>query len=155
MKPLPLILTLLIAHLFFACKNKTEVQVTEITQEELENNSPEPPPPSFSCANSITLQEWFFKLCDTEKTENSIIAYNFALFETDNCYAICLSSNDRTEYYPLSKTEYKNLSWKQVLNKIRLQLKEFTVTEKFRNSSLAKAKAITMQFDDDDLLSLK
>jgi hypothetical protein len=155
MKPLPLTITLLIAHLFLSCKDKTEGQVTKIKQEEFESKAPEPPPPSFSCANSITLEGWFFKLCDTERPDNSIIVYKFALFETDKCYAICLSSNDRTEYFPLSKTEYKNLSWKQVLNKIRMQLKEFTVTEKFSNSSLAKAKAITIQFDDDDLLSLK
>jgi hypothetical protein len=149
-----LIITFLIAHLFLSCKDKIEVQKTDIMQEELENDVPEPPPPSFSCLNSITLQEWFFKLCETEKAENSIIAYNFALFETDKCYAICLNSNDPA-YYPLSKSEYKNLSWKQVLNKIRSQLKEFALAEKFRNSSLAKAKAITIQFDDGDVISLK
>jgi hypothetical protein len=47
------------------------------------------------------------------------------------------------------------LEWKQVLNKIKSQLNEFVKTEKFKNSSLAKAKDITMRFDDDDLVKLK
>ena len=153
-----------------ACGDKVETQVEDISMTETERAAPEPPPPSFSCSNSVTLQEWFFKLCDTEKPRNDVIAYNFGLFETDNCYAIHLiDSNEMDDlaaarkegtgtffnYYPLSKNEYEALEWKQVLNKIKSQLEEFVNTEKFKNSSLAKAKTITMRFDDGDLLGLK
>ena len=165
------IIILLAGHLILACNGKTEVKVSDVMVEE-SKNAPEPPPPSFSCSNSLTLQEWFFKLCDTEKPGKDIIAYNLGLFDTDNCYAIYLiDSNEHAkedkvsatkndyewpiEYYPLSKTEYKDLKWEQVLNKIKSQLKEYTNTEKFKNSSLAKAKAITIRFDDGDLVKMK
>ncbi|HET6768237.1 MAG TPA: hypothetical protein VFH08_12580, partial [Chitinophagaceae bacterium] len=134
--------------------------------------APEPPPPSFSCSNSVTLQEWFFKLCDTEKSEKDVIAYNFGLFETGNCYAIHLvdsiayekddqdaaRQNERdtsVNYFPLSKTEYEAMEWKQVLDKIKSQLGEFVKTEKFKNSYFRKAQSITIRFDDGDLLRLK
>lgn len=171
MRVLYFILTVFLAHLLFACNNKIETQAEDVSMTETER-VPEPPPPSFSCSNSVTLQEWFFKLCDTEKPKKDVIAYNFSLFQTDNCYAIHLvdsiqyEKNDRdtarknepdasVSYYPLSKSEYEALEWKQVLNKIKSQLDEFVKTERFKNSSLAEAKIITMRFDDGDLLSLK
>ena len=89
-----------------------------------------------------------------------------------HCYAIYLSvlnehekddkvgatKNDddpSTEYYPLSQSEEKDLKWKQVMNKIKSQIKEYVKTEKFKNSSLAKGKVITMSFDDGDLVRIK
>lgn len=157
--------------LVLACNDKIETQVEDVSMTETVR-APEPPPPSFSCLNSVPLQEWFFKLCDTEKPKKDVIAYNFGLFGSDNCYAIHLvdsiqyEKDDRdtarknepdasVSYYPLSKSEYEALEWKQVLNKIKSQLEEFVKTERFKNSYLAKAKIITMRFDDGDLLSLK
>ena len=154
-----------------ACNDKIETQVEDISMTE-SISPPEPPPPSFSCSNSVTLQEWFFKFCNAEKPEKAVIAYIFELFETNNCYAIhlidsiefdkgdqdLLRKNDpdtSVNYYPLSKTGYEPLGWKQVLDEIKSQLNEFVNTEKFKNSSLAKAKGITMRFDDGDLLKLK
>lgn len=165
------ILTVFLLHLVLACNDKIETQVEEVTMTETETETaPEPPPPSFSCSNSVTLQEWFFKLCETAKPEKPVVAYKFELFETGNCYAIHLvDSNENDDqdaagkndadtsfnYYPLSKNEYDGLEWKQVLDKIKSQIKVFLNTEKFKNSSLAKAKIITMRFDDGDLLRLK
>ena len=171
MRTLHFIITLLAGQLILACNGKPEVEVRNVMVEKTDS-VPEPPPPSFSCSNSMTLQEWFFKLCDEEKPGKDIIAYNFGLFDTDNCYAIYLiDSNEHEkedqvsatkndyewpiEYYPLSKREYKDLKWDQVLDKIKSQLKEFINTEKFKNSSLAKAKAITIRFDDGDLVRMK
>jgi hypothetical protein len=171
MRALYFILTVFLLRLGLACNDKIETQVEEITITETEK-APEPPPPSFSCSNSVTLQEWFFKLCQTENPKKDVIAYNFRLFETDNCYAIHLVDSKEYEnddqdaagknefdtsvsYYPLSKNEYEALEWKQVLNKIKSQLKEFANTEKFKTSSLAKVKTMTMRFDDGDLLKLK
>ena len=172
MRSLYFILPLFFLSLVLACGDKIETQVEDISMTETERAAPEPPPPSFSCSNSVTLHEWFFKLADAEKPEKDIIAYNFALFQTDSCYAIHLvdsiqyKKDDRdtagkndpdtsVSYYPLSKGEYETLEWKQVLNKIKSQLEEFVKTEKFKNSYLAKAKIITIRFDDSDLLRLK
>jgi hypothetical protein len=43
----------------------------------------------------------------------------------------------------------------KILNKIKSQIKEFIKEEKFKKSSLAKAEAITIRFDDGDKLKLK
>jgi len=174
MRTLCFILALFFGHLILACKHNTQVQMKDITIGTIAESvvAPEPPPPSFSCSNSVTLQEWFFKLCDMEKPEKDIIAYKFELFDTENCYAIHLidakeyekedhdlagknDSETSDNYYPLTESEYKELDWKQILNKIRSQLTEFVRTEKFKNSSFAKAKTITIRFDDGDLVKLK
>ena len=165
------ILTASLVHLVFACNDKIETQVEEITMTETETETaPEPPPPSFSCSNSGTLREWFFKLCEKAKPEKPVVAYKFELFETGNCYAIHLvDSNEKDDhdgagkndadisfnYYPLSKNEYEGFEWKQVLDKIKSQVKEFLNTEKFKNSSFAKVKTMTMRFNDSDVLRLK
>ena len=170
MRVLYFILPVFLVHLVLSCNDKIETQVEDVSMTETER-APEPPPPSFSCSNSVSLQEWFFRLCDTEKPQKDVIAYNFGLFETRNCYAIHLVDAEEYErddpdagkkepdtsgtYYPLSKDEYEALEWKQVLNKIKSQLEEFVKTEKFRNSYLQKAKTITIRFDDGDLLRLK
>lgn len=171
MRALYFIVTVFLVHLVFACNDKIETHVEEVTMTETDSAAaPEPPPPSFSCSTSGTLQEWFFKLCDSEKPGKDVIAYNFGLFETDSCYAIHLvDSNEKEEqnavgkndadtafnYYPLSKKQYEGLEWKQVLDKIKSQVKEFLNTKKFKNSSFAKAKTMTIRFDDGDLLRLK
>lgn len=173
MRVLYFILPVFLVNLVLACNDKIETQVEEVTMTETESKAaPEPPPPSFSCSNSVTLKKWFFKLSDSEKPDKDVIAYNFSLFETGSCYAIHLVDSIQYEkddgdtagkdepdtsvgYYPLSKSEYEALEWKQVLNKIKSQLEEFVKTERFKNSYLAKAKSITMRFDDGDLLRLK
>ena len=171
MRVLYFILTVFLLDFVLACNDKIETQVEDVSMTETES-APEPPPPSFSCSNSVTLKEWFFKLFDSEKPEKDVIDYSFGLFETDNCYAIHLVDSKEYEkddpdaarenepdssvnYYPLSKKEYEALEWKQVLNKIKSQLKEFVKTEKYKNSSFAKVKTMTMHFDDGDLLRLK
>jgi hypothetical protein len=171
MRKLYFIITILICCLILSCSGKNEVELTEIRVEETDR-IPEPPPPSFSCSNTVTLQEWFFKLCDTEKPAKDTLAYKLGFFETGNCYAIYLvrlkdhekeghvsktikEDEQPVEYYPLSKSEYKDLKWEKVLDKIKTQLAEFTKTEKFKNSSLAKANAVTIGFDDGDLVRIK
>lgn len=120
----------------------------------------------------MTLQDWLFELCDSEKPDKSVIAYNFGLFETEQGYTIYLTgskeydkddpdwatNNDfepAQKYYPLPTSEYKNVEWDKVLDKIKKQLQDFTNTEKFKNSFFAKAKAITTGFDDGDLIIVK
>jgi hypothetical protein len=171
MRKLYFIITILSCCLIFSCTSKKEVELTEVTVEEADR-VPEPPPPSFSCSNTVTLQEWFFKLCNTEKPKKDTAAYKFGFFETDSCYAVYLISpkdiekeihvsaiqNDdeqSIEYYPIAKNEYKDLEWKQVLNKMKAQLAEFTKTEKFKNPSLAKANAVIINFGDGEKIRVK
>lgn len=165
MKTSYFILALVFVQLAIACNSqqKKVVIVSDVSYEEKEQ--PEPPPPSFSCASSFTLKEYFLKICTTEKPKKDSIAFNFMFWDSENCYAIGLNPSEEStakkdnapfsKYYSLSKNEYKNLAWNQVLNKIKSQLKEFSKTKEFENSSLSKAKTITIKFDDGDLISLK
>lgn len=171
MRKLYLIIAILTGQLILSCSGKREVEVTEITIEETVY-TPEPPPPSFSCSSAVTLHEWFFKSCDMEKPRKDTVTYEFGFFETDNCYAVYLidsggykkrgsvsaNQNDdeqSVKYYPLSKNEYRDLDWKQVMSKMKLQLEDFAKSKKFINSSLAKAKSITLFFDDGEKVRLK
>jgi len=174
MRPINFIITFLAGHFLFACDSKTEIKVTDVKLVSVTQTDsiPEPPPPPPPISNFMTLQEWLFKLCDTEKPDKSIIAYNFGLFETEDGYTIYLigskeydkddqdwaTNNDfepSIKYYPLPTNEYKDLKWEKVLDKIKSQLKDFTKTDRFKNSFFAKAKAITTGFDDGDLVKVK
>lgn len=174
MRSIIFMIVILVGSFTLACKNKKEekaieVKLISITQTDTSPELPPPPPP---ISNFMTLQEWLFRICVTEKPEKSIIAYNFGLFETENGYTIYLTGSkeyDKNDSdwatnndfepsitnYPLPSSEYKSLKWEQVLDKIKSQIKDFTKTDKFKNSFFAKAKAITTGFDDGDLIKIK
>lgn len=130
----------------------------------------EPPPPSMSVLNStsLTLEQWFYKLCDTTLKNNNPILFQFGLFDTPNpnryaVYLIDLEDYKRErwgqspiiKYFLLDRVDYQGLNWRQVLSKIRKELLEMRSTEKFRTSNLAKAKSIIIRFDDLEILKLK
>ena len=117
----------------------------------------------------MTLREWLADICETESPDSSIVAFNFGLFETEDGYTVYLTGskeyNDEDpdwatnsdfepvrKYYPLPSEEFRKLAWSDVLNKISLELADFTDTEIFRNSFFSDAKAITTGFDDGDVI---
>lgn len=174
MQPLNLIVILIVGQFVLACNNeiKPKVKKVELVAVIQNDSAPEPPPPPPPISNFMTLQEWLSKICETEKPDKSVIAYNFGLFETENGYTIYLTGSKEYDeddedwvlnddfkpslnYYPLPAGEYKSLKWEQVLEKIRVQLKDFTKTNDFKNSFFSKAKAITTGFDDGDLVKIK
>ncbi len=174
MKTSYLILAFIFVQFALACKHQQKkIIVEDVTIEHVYTDveNVEPPPPSVVCLNPLSLKECFIKICRTEKLEKESITYKFILFETENCYSIRLNAitefkkkvTDSTKkdstfsvnHYSLSKNEFKNLAWKEVMSKIKSQIKEFAKTKEFEHSSLAKAKAITILFDDGDLISLK
>jgi hypothetical protein len=48
-------------------------------------------------------------------------------------------------YFKLPENYFKNLNKQQLLDKLTSELKNFTATEKFKNSFFAKAKAIAFE----------
>lgn len=162
--------------MIFACDQKQKkVIVSDVTLENVvpDDNFIEPPPPSsLHLSKSMTLKECFLKMCHREQPGPTDTAYNFSLHKTNNRYVVFFieskahkkiaqeraakkGSGYLNKYYPLSKNELKDLNWKQAFDKIRSELKEFAKTEQFKNSSLAKAKSITIRFDDAEFLKLK
>lgn len=147
------------------CNNKKDSDSLEVKteygviSEQVEEVSP--PPPGLT-TKFKTLQEWIINICDTEKPEKSITTYNFGLFESPDDYTICLVGINKYDqgqdsvtridfepsgmYYPLTKSENKNLTREQVQDKLTSLLKNFIKTDKFKNSFLAKAHFITVDF---------
>lgn len=120
----------------------------------------------------LTLREWISRICETERPDPSVIAYNFGLIQIDNGYSLYLigskeydvNNSDwafsidfepRMKYYPLTDTNYSKLSWDKVQGKVNEELKDFTASVTFKNSFFANAKAITTGFDDGDLVRIK
>lgn len=165
MKLLNFIFIILIGQLFMECNYKSHSDPPEVKteygviREEVEEVSPPPPGPT---SNFKTLEEWLFNICDKEKPEKSITTYIFGLFESADDYTIFLVGINKYDkgqdsvtridfepsnmYYPLSKSENKNLTQEQVQDQLTTLLRDFIKTDKFKNSFLAKAYSITVEF---------
>jgi hypothetical protein len=175
--------SLLLFILVTACHQQPKITVENVTIESIDSNAernyqPPPPPPPLPEKQSPpnpsfkSLNDWITNICLTENPDKNIIAYNFGLFETEEGYTIYLmgsetydkknddwatSTDFSPEYdtYLLPSKEYKNLEWDKTLKKITKKLKLFTKSPTFNKSFLAKAKAITVGFDDGDLTLIK
>ncbi len=173
MKVLYSISILLQGFFFYACSHKTDVEtdkveVKEVVIQQVVEDVPMPPPHLTS--NLKTLSEWLFKLCDTENPNESIVAYNFGIFESQNDYTIVLTGSKQYDkvrntvtidfepsimYYALPEKEFGNLKPEEVQNSITNQLKDFMETAKFKHSFFAKAKAIVTAYNGENLVEAK
>ena len=149
-----------------ACNRKANVEKAEVevihVVVQSEEDVPEPPPLRLT-SRFKTVQEWLFNICDTDKPKKPITTYNFGLFEVEEDYIVFLvglntynreqySSATRIDfepsgmYFPLPKSEYKNLKREQVLERLTAQLRNFTKTARFKHSFFAEAKSVTTDF---------
>jgi hypothetical protein len=156
----------LISFLISSCQHqeKTVVKSTTFT---VVQEDPGPLPDSVIDSRPITLKHWFSILSNAKKYEKLDLTYKFELIKTNNFYDLKDLSKDVQQYYQVKninpygkystivEAEYPNLSLHQVLEKMKYQLKAYSQTEEFKHSSLAKAKSISIKFDDETLISLK
>lgn len=116
----------------------------------------------------MVLQDWLKHICTTESPDESIIAFNFGLFETPNGYTIYLVGSTyydeedddwaceedfvpAKKYCELPTSDFSHLKFDAVQEKLSAILISFMETEVFNNSFLSKATAITIGFDDGNL----
>jgi hypothetical protein len=116
--------------------------------------------------------DWMTRLTKTEKPSTDIIAFNFGLFETENGYTIYVIGaktfdeedadwasevdfEPKDKYLEINPDETKGLEWNEVLEKAKVTIEQFVTSDKFENSFMRSAKAITTGFDDGDLLRIK
>lgn len=165
-----------VSLLISACAEKSKkVIVTDVALETIEADESfiePPPPPSLHFSETLTLKGCFLKFSSKEHPKSTDTAYNFVLYKINKHYVaffidaksykknaqewmIKKGTDYIDKYYPLSNDEFVDLSWGQVLTKIRSELKEFIKTEQFKNSSLGKAKSITLRFDDAVFFKIK
>lgn len=141
-------------------KTKTEPGMIKVSNVILEEDNVEPPPDNLT-SKFKTTQEWLFSICDEEKPEKSIANYEFRVYESSDARIIyivginkyhkgdtSISSivfEPKNMYFPLPKSEYKNLNRDQWLDKLTIQLRAITSTVKFKTSFLSKANTIVFK----------
>lgn len=174
--PIVLIIISAMLLLFSCIEHHTEVIHVESTETVADPNIFEepPPPPGFSCADSVALPELFIRLSNQAKNINADSAVSYHLFVTriEKCMALrFLSDKELKDFkasaanskanlkfppmYALAGAAYQNMEWKPIFNKIRTELKALAQTPAFQNSRLAKAKSVTIQLNDLEEVVLK
>lgn len=138
------------------------VYSTEIVEENL---TEPPPPPRLNYSKILTLKECFSSICEKESPKVTDTLYRLGVYGVNNHFLIFFidaklyrknaeewpskkGSDYKDKYYPILNSEFPDKNWKAVFSKIRSSLSEFSKTEEFRKSSLAKIKPLTITFDD-------
>jgi hypothetical protein len=114
---------------------------------------------------------WLERISKKEKPPKSVVAYNIGLFESTNGYSAYLVGADEyseedsdwacdetftpKERYFLLPDETKGQAWQVVLDRVARAAKDFLKTPAGKSSLFAKAKAVTVGFDDGDLTRVK
>lgn len=141
-------------------QKKTIVQsISSVNTEE----DVEPPPPKFSTKYK-NIEEWLTDICTNDKPLKAISNYTIGLFELEDGYVLFLVGTndyeiDKTHsethndfmpanmYFKIPKTYYDNLTRDAVLQKLVLDLTNFTNTNTFKNSFFTKSNQIIFQTD--------
>lgn len=166
MRLLPFLLTFITTPFIMACDRNKDPNEREVVIEQVsltvEEDEITPPPPDLTSRFS-SVEEWLSHLCNNEKPDSSITAYQFGLFQYDSSYAVSLvgikeySNGPHTVrrilfepaemYYPLPDSAYKGLSWQEANDKLTVQLKEFIDTDTFQESFFGLAQSITTGYN--------
>lgn len=120
----------------------------------------------------MTLEQWLTDICNNEVPDSLVIAYHFGLFEnmegTSTLYLIGSSVFHELDddwianvdfepadnYHTINEIGFKDLSTEEVLEEVRTRILNFTQTDQYKNSFFANAQAITLGYDDGDLIRI-
>ena len=124
-------------------------------------------------SNSIYLEfrDWLNRINQSEVIPADLSAFNFGLFQTPNGYSIYLigstiftEDNDdwageedfapREKYFELP-SNFKDKNWKELEDFVKELVIDFINSEDFQKTFLARTVAITVGFDDGDLIRIK
>jgi len=124
---------------------------------------------------SELFDRWIKIIIEEGYPGKDIVAYNFGIFESlaEAGYKMYLIGSDyydqdsedwcagtgdllpKMVYLDLPAKEFKGLDWQEVEKIIIDKVKEFTDTEIYKKSFFNQAQAITVGFDDGDLIRIK
>jgi hypothetical protein len=148
----------LLAHFFFSCMQKEEVETVIIDDiEEVESMAP--PDPGFKSPFN-TIEEWLENICNEKAPPQNDLVYNFGIFSSDSGYTVSLEGLKRYEqgpyyattniaytpkntFFDLPRAEYSGLSYKEAQLRLTERLKKWIASEKFKNCFLKEGKTIT------------
>jgi hypothetical protein len=142
---------LIIAFLLSNCGQKTENKTMTIEQ---------------------TFAEWIEKINENETVDNSIIGFNFGLFETTNGFEMYLIGSKtfdkddedwatnvdfepKQKYFQFGKEFSADKDWQEILKITETLIFNYVSSEKFKTSIFANAKGITTGFDEGNLTIIK
>ncbi|MCC9168995.1 hypothetical protein [Pontibacter harenae] len=115
---------------------------------------------------------WLDRINKTETVSDSIVAFNFGLFETESSYTIYLTGSEtfdeedddwatnvnfepEDKYFELDPSTMKGKDWEKALEVYEGLVSEYVNSENFNNSIFKNAEAITTGFDDGNLVRVK
>ncbi|WP_343557180.1 hypothetical protein [Sphingobacterium sp.] len=116
--------------------------------------------------------EWVDNINETEKIDNSIIAFNFGLFESEEGVTMYLTGSKvfdeddddwatnrnfepKQKYFSFGNVFLKDKDWQDILKYAESLVQSYVKSEDFKTSIFAKAIAITVGFDDGELTIIK
>ncbi len=111
---------------------------------------------------------WIENISQSEKIDNSIIGFNFGLFETTDGFEMYLigsktfdiddedwATNEdfepKQKYFQFGKDFSSNKDWQDIQKYSEKLVQEYVNSDKFNTSIFANAKGITTGFDDGNL----
>jgi hypothetical protein len=118
-------------------------------------------PPDDVDSSFDSLHDWLSNLCSTEKPTTKIKTYNFQISQSRDRYILSVvGSNDyslernhiisRIDFEPsdmfflLPQNEYEQLDYSRAIDRVRIQLAEFTDTEVFKGSFFYLAESVNL-----------
>ncbi len=116
--------------------------------------------------------EWLDNINQIEKVDNSVIGFNFGLFETTNGFEMYLIGSKKFEiddddwtthvdfepkqkYFQFGKEFSTDKDWQAIQQISEKLIRSYVGSEKFKTSLFANAKGITTGFDDGNLTTIK
>ncbi|WP_333888152.1 hypothetical protein [Sphingobacterium siyangense] len=116
--------------------------------------------------------EWLNNINKTEKIDNSIVAFNFGLFESEEGFTMYLNGSKifdkddddwaanmdfepKQKYFSFGTEFLKDKDWEDILKYSQCLVQAYIASEEFKTSIFAQAKAIAVGFDDGELTIIK
>ena len=117
----------------------------------------EPPPPNLKPTFN-NLHDWLTHLCGAEKPKMPIAHYELGVFESSESqvlYIVGINKYNNPEYQKidflpanmyllLPRVYYEDLTREQLADKLAKELREFTLSSKFKDSYLATSNSIIL-----------
>ena len=117
-------------------------------------------------------KDWVEEISANETISSNITAFNFGIFETENGYSLYLIGSENYDendddwatevdfepshkYFEIDPLITKGKSWEQVLKLSNDVVSRYVKSDSFKSSILKNAKAITIGFDEGDLIRIK
>ncbi len=159
--------TILILSLFFlitlvvGCTQETKEETNIVNGSSTVIEDDFMPPPVILPSKFESINDWLTNICENEKLKKPINHFKIGLIESPKENALYLIGRNLIEkgdtshstldfepkemYFLISSDKYKNLSRKEMLEKLALELKKFSETKAFKTSFFAEANDFTFE----------